>query len=388
VKIPITRPYFDDAERKAILEPLETGWVVQGPKVAEFERLFAEFVGSRFAVATTSCTTALHLAAVVSGVGPGDEVIVPSLTWVATANIVEETGARPVFVDVCLDTFNVDPRVVLGALTSRTRALIPVSLFGLSAPMSPLVAIARARELHVIEDDACALGAYEDGRHAGLRADMACFSFHPRKAITTGEGGMVVTDSEGQAVRLRSLRDHGASTSDLARHHSPRSYELPAFNVLGFNYRMTDFQGALGVAQMQKLPWILAQRRRVAERYDTLLAEAGWLRTPRVPEGSVHGYQSYVCLFAPETPTLANVESLHRRRNRVMDTLQGAGISTRPGTHAVHMLGFYSLKYNLHPEDFPNSYMADRLSLTLPLSAQMTEDEQQYVVDAVRRIVP
>jgi perosamine synthetase len=388
VNIPITRPYFDDAERKAIVEPLETGWVVQGPKVAEFERLFAEFVRSRFAVATTSCTTALHLAAVISGVGPGDEVHVPSLTWVATANLVEVTGARPVFADICLDTFNINPSAVPGVVTPRTRAVIAVSLFGLSAPMSALVDIARARGLYLIEDDACALGAYDDGQHAGLRADMACFSFHPRKAITTGEGGMIITNREDYAVALRSLRDHGASTSDLARHHSPRSYELPAFNVLGFNYRMTDFQGALGVAQMQKLPWILAQRRRVAERYDSQLADIGWLRTPQVPDGSVHGYQSYVCLFAPETPTLANVESLHRRRNAVMDALQEGGISTRPGTHAVHMLGFYSSKYGLRPEDYPNSYMADRLSLTLPLSAQMTEDEQQYVVDAIRRVVP
>ena len=384
MKIPITRPYFDEAERQAVIGPLETGWLVQGPKVAEFERLFADFAGSPHAIATTSCTTALHLALVAFGIGAGDEVILPSLTWVATANVIETVGARPVFVDVCLDTFNVDPGAVARAITPRTRAMMPVSLFGLSAPMDAILELARPRGIRVVEDDACAIGACYHGRHAGTMADAGCFSFHPRKAITTGEGGMIVTADAEVAARMRSLRDHGASTSDLARHQSARSFVLPEFNVAGFNYRMTDLQGAVGVAQMAKLKWILHERARVARRYDELLADVPWLRRPHTPAQLVHGYQSYVCLFAPEEPTLANVADMHEQRNRVMTVLEQAGIATRPGTHAVHMLGYYRSKYALEPETLPNCLLADRLTMALPLYAQMTEDEQQFVVSTLK----
>jgi len=387
VKIPITRPFFDAAERDAVLAPLESGWLVQGPQVAEFERLFAEYTGSPHAIATSSCTTALHLALVALAIGAGDDVIVPSLTWVATANVVETVGARPIFVDVSLDTYNLEPDGVARAITPQTRAILPVSLFGLSAPMGPILEIARARNLRVIEDDACAIGAYYHGRHAGTAADTGCFSFHPRKAITTGEGGMIITADDGLAVRMRSLRDHGASVSDLARHQSSRSFVLPEFDVVGFNYRMTDLQGAVGVAQMGKLEWIMEQRARVARRYDQRLADIPWLRRPAVPPGFVHGYQSYVCLFAPEEPTLANVAALHEGRNRVMAALEQAGIATRPGTHAVHMLGYYRRKYRLDPAALPNSLFAERLTLTLPLYSQMSEDEQDSVVSALAAAV-
>jgi perosamine synthetase len=383
MKIPITRPYFDDAERQAILEPLESGWVVQGPKVAEFERLFSAFVGAKHAVATTSCTTALHLALLAAGVGPNDEVIVPSFTWVATANVVELIGARPVLVDVRLDTFNIDPDAVARAVNSRTKAILPVSLFGLSAPMQKIRSIAERRGLRVVEDDACALGAYFQGRHAGTTADLACFSFHPRKAITTGEGGMVITNDDGAARCVRIMRDHGASLSDLARHDAGRSHDLPNFDVVGFNYRMTDLQGAIGVAQMRKVTWLLEQRRRVAKRYDALLADVPWLRRPATAPECVHGYQSYVCLFAPAPPTLGNVDDLHRRRNAVMEAMARSGVSTRPGTHAIHLLGYYRSKYGIQPELYPNSLIADRLSIALPLAPQMNDAEQEYVASTL-----
>src|SRR5713226_2473800 len=187
MRIPISRPYFGDEERAAIVEPLETGWVVQGPKVAEFERLFGAYAGAANSVATSSCTTALHLSLVGLGVGPGDEVLLPSFTWVATANAVEMVGAHPVFVDIDLDTFNLDPARVEAAVTSRTRAIIPVSLFGVSAPIDPIMQIAAGHDLMVVEDAACAVGSWYRGRHAGTIAHAGCFSFHPRKAITTGE---------------------------------------------------------------------------------------------------------------------------------------------------------------------------------------------------------
>ncbi len=386
MKIPISQPYFGEEERRALLEPLETGWVVQGPKVAEFERRFAEYTGAPFALATTSCTTALHLSLVALGVSPGDEVIVPAFTWVATANVVEMQGARPVFVDIELDTFNIEVSQIERAITARTKAIMPVSLFGASAPMQPIMDIARKYDLKVVEDDACAVGARYHGHHAGTLADIACFSFHPRKAITTGEGGMVITSDQPIADQIRSLRDHGASKSDLARHLGARSYLLPDFNVVGYNYRMTDLQGALGVAQMARLEWILQQRIRLARCYDAALSGLSWLRPPVLPKDCCHGYQAYVCLFQPESPNIGNVARLNAQRNALMDKLEVDGIATRPGTHAVHMLGFYRDKYGIKAEDYPNALLADQLTLTLPLYAQMTPEEQQYVIASLQEL--
>jgi dTDP-4-amino-4,6-dideoxygalactose transaminase len=384
MKIPITKPYFGTEEKEAILEPLETGWVVQGPKVAEFEQKFSTYTGTKHALATTSCTTALHLALIALDVKPGDEVIVPPFTWVATVNVIEMLGAKPVFVDIELETFNIDYTKIEAAITPRTKVILPVSLFGISAPMHPIMEIARQHNLKVVEDDACATGAWYQGHHAGTLADLGCFSFHPRKAITTGEGGMVITNDEEIARTLQSLRDHGASKSDLARHHGNRSYILPDFDIVGYNYRMTDFQGAVGSVQMDRLEWILEQRTRLAQRYDLALKNISWLRSPVLPSTYKHGYQSYVCFFQPEEPTIKNVADLNARRNKLMDELDTAGIATRPGTHAVHMLGFYREKYGINPEDFPNAYLADQLTLTLPLFVQMTEDEQGYVIERLK----
>jgi perosamine synthetase len=388
MKIPISKPFFGEEERRAVVEPLETGWVVQGPKVAEFEKRFADYTGTPHAIATTSATTALHLALIALGIGPGDEVIVPAFTWVATANVVAMCGAKPVFVDIELETFNIDVAKIEAAITPRTKAMIPVSLFGLSADMSAIMKLARKHDVKVVEDDACATGSWYHGHHAGTLADIGCFSFHPRKAITTGEGGMLITASDEVDALVRSLRDHGASKSDLQRHLGSRSYVLPDFNVLGYNYRMTDIQAAVGVEQMKRLPTLLTMRGAVAKRYDEELASIDWLRTPLTPAGSTHGYQSYVCLFRPEEPTVKNVRELHEQRNALMDALEAAGVATRPGTHAVHMLGLYSGQYGIKPEDFPNAYIADQLSLALPLFAQMTAEEQQYVIASVRAHAP
>lgn len=381
MKIPISKPCFDEEERKAILEPLESGWVVQGPKTAEFEKRFSEYTGSPNVVATSSCTTALHLALAALDIGPGDEVIVPAFTWVATANVVEMQGAKPVFADIELDTFNIDASKIEKLITSKTKAIMPVSLFGISAPMGTILEIAGKYGLKVIEDDACATGAWYHGHHAGTLANIGCFSFHPRKSITTGEGGMLITGSEEIAAKVRSLRDHGASKKDPSKQAG--SYILPDFNIMGYNYRMTDLQGALGVAQMKKLKWILEQKTIKASIYDKALSKTGWLRTPVIPEGCVHGYQSYVTLFSPEEISLDNVETLSGKRNALMDKLEAAGIATRSGTHAVHMLGYYRDKYGIKPEDFPNAYFADKLSLAIPFYPQMTEEEQQYVIKEI-----
>lgn len=377
--IPITRPVFGAEELRAVQRPLESGWVVQGPFVKEFEDRFSAFAGVSHSIATSSCTTALHVAVAALGLGPGDEVIVPAFTWVSTANVVEYMGARPMFCDVDLRTYNIDAGQAESLVTPRTVGIIPVHLFGLCADMDAILRMAKARGLWVLEDAACGFGARYRGRHAGAFGDAGCFSFHPRKSITTGEGGMITTCREDLDRLSRSLRDHGASRSDLARHAGMAAFLLSEYARLGYNYRMTDIQGALGCAQMERAAWVLGERARRARLYDEMLAGMDWLRTPRVPDGCVHGYQAYVCLFCPEEPALANAERLHRARNALMARLEAQGIATRQGTHAPVILGLYAEKYALRPEQFPNAYLADRLTFTLPLYPQMTDEEQATV---------
>jgi dTDP-4-amino-4,6-dideoxygalactose transaminase len=373
VSIPITRPLFDDRESQAVADVLRSGWVSQGPRVGEFEAAFARYAGSRHAVATSSCTSALHMALVALGIEAGDEVLLPAFTFVATANAVEYCRATPVFVDIDLDTFNIDLGQIERRITPRTRAIMPVHLFGLAANMPAILDIARRHRLRVIEDAACAVGTRTSGRHAGTFGDAGCFSFHPRKVITTGEGGMLITDDGALAQRVRSLRNHAAVVSDLER-HAANGAQLPGFPEIGFNYRMTDVQAAIGIAQMEKLDAILDRRRALAARYDTALRPISWLRTPHVPAGDVHSYQSYVVLIARDAPT---------SRDQLAAALEGCGIATRQGTHAVHALECYRTRYGLSPQDLPNSWEADQRSLTLPLYPTMTVAEHDRVVEAV-----
>jgi dTDP-4-amino-4,6-dideoxygalactose transaminase len=386
--IPISRPYVADEEMAAVQEPLRSGWVAQGPRVAEFERRFAQFTGVEHAVATTSCTTALHIAVAALGAGPGDEVIVPAFTWVSTANVVEYVGATPVFCDVTLESFNLDPGLLAGLVTERTVGIIPVHLFGRAAAMDAVNELARRHGLWVLEDAACALGTRVGGAHAGALGDAACFSFHPRKSITTGEGGMLSTNDSELAKLARTLRDHGASRSDLERHTQRGSFRLADYDHLGFNYRMTDIQGALGAVQMERAEWILGERARQAARYGDALADLDWLRQPAVPAGEDHGWQAYVCLYAPQEPTAANAGALQERRDALMADLEDDGIATRPGTHAPVETGLYRGRYGLRSGQYPAAHLAERLTLALPLYAGMTAAEQERVVDALHRHGP
>lgn len=380
--IPITRPVFDQKERDAVAAVLESGWIVQGPKVKEFQEGIARYTGCQHALAVTSCTTALHLSLVALGIGQGDEVILPAFTFVATANVVEYVGATPVFVDIDLKTFNIDPSLVEQAVTPRTRAMIPVDLFGLCADMEPLLKIASRHHLKVIEDAACAIGGWHHGSHAGSMGDAGCLSFHPRKSITTGEGGMLLTNDDRIAWETERLRDHGATLSDRARHEQGLPL-LPEYPVVGYNYRMTDIQAAIGVEQLKKFPMILERKRHLAKMYNEALTRLPWLIPQATPPGYLHGYQAYVCLFSPEPPTLANAARLHRQRNELMRKLQGKEIATRQGTHAPVLLEYYARKYGLKPEQFPHAYLADLLTLALPLYGQMTDDEQLMVCESL-----
>ena len=365
--VPIARTDLKDAEIQSVLAPLKSGWLVQGPKVQEFEQKWSSFTGSQHSIAVTSCTSALHLSLAALGFGLGDEAVVPAFTWISTANVVEHLGGKVVFCDIKLDSFNIDLEMIQSKITNKTRAILPVHLFGLSADMSPINDLAEKNGLWIVEDAACGFGTRYGDKHVGTLGDTGCFSFHPRKAITTGEGGMVTTNDDALAIKIRRLRDHGAAITDLQRHHGPRPFLLADHPEAGYNLRMTDIQGALGSAQMDRAVEIVLERQRLASIYDDAFAELNWLQTPIFEEGFSHGYQSYPCIFQPEPITLSSIPRINEARNAWMDHLQNEGVSTRPATHAVHMLSFYRNKYALKPEQFPNAYAANHCSISLPL---------------------
>ena len=375
--IAIARPCMGEEEWQALREPIMSGWLTQGPKVAAFERRFAEIHGVRHAVATTSCTTALHLALLAVGTGPGDEVIVPAFTWVASANAVLYCGATPVFVDIDPVTFNMEVDRALAEVTERTRAVMPVHLFGLCADVTRLRA-GLPETVAVVEDAACAAGARLGERFAGGLGDVAAFSFHPRKSVTTGEGGMIATDDDVIAARVRQCRNHGAAVSEEQRHAGPKPYLLPDFDMLGFNYRMTDLQGALGLVQIEKLEGFIAERARWAAWYRAALADLDWLRLPEEPAQGRHAWQAFVCTVDPARAPMT--------RNEMMERLHAAGVATRPGTHAVHMLGYYRERYGFEPDTFPVARDAELHSLALPLHNRMTRDDYGHVNDSLRAL--
>lgn len=372
--IAISLPATGEEEWQATREPLMSGWLTQGPKVAAFEKAFATRHSVKHALATTSCTTALHLALVALGIGPGDEVIVPAFTWVATANVVLYCGATPVLADVDTVTYNIDPADVARKLTPRTKAVIAVHLFGLCANMDALQKVVPGH-VPIIEDAACAAGGSYQGRPAGTLGAMAAFSFHPRKSITTGEGGMLTTNDDRLATTADQLRNHGASISEEQRHHGPRPYLLAEFNLLGFNYRMTDLQGAVGLTQLTKLDTFIAERQRWSDHYRERLSRLNWLRLPEAPAGSAHAWQAFVTYVDPDRAPMP--------RNDIMERLQKKGISTRPGTHAVHMLGYYRERYGLKPDDLPGARDCDRYTMAIPLHNRMSADDYDYVTSAL-----
>lgn len=374
--IQISQPMMGQEEWEALKEPIFSGWLTQGPKVAELQQLFAERHQVKYALAVSNCTTALHLALLAVGVKPGDEVIVPAFTWVSTANAVIYCNAIPVFVDVDPVTFNIDVKKIKEKVTSKTKAIIPVHLFGLCADID---AIKREfPNLKIVEDAACAAGSGYFGKPAGSLGDIGCFSLHPRKSVTTGEGGMLTTNNEEASNLMDMLRNHGASISEEQRHKGPKPYILPEFNLSGFNYRMTDLQGAVGVVQIKKLDKFIDERQKWADYYTNELVSIPWLRTPQVAEGYKHGWQSYV-LFIDEKKS-------PMKRNDIMEFLQQEGISTRPGTHAVHMLGYYANNYKIKPEDYPGAFACNEYSMSIPLHNKMVEEDYYYIIEKIKSI--
>jgi perosamine synthetase len=374
MEIPITRPHLAGGEAEAVAEAIASGWISQGPRVREFEEAFAARVGAADAVATTSCTTALALALHVCGVGPGDEVIVPSLSFIATANAVWHCGARPVFADIDPRTYNLDAAAAERAITPRTKAIMPVHQIGLPADMDAFLELAERYEVALVEDAACAIGASYRGRSIGSLGPLACFSLHPRKVITTGEGGMIAVQDPAVAERLRRLRAHGMDTSDLAR-HSAQDIVVEAYPERGWNSRMTDIQAALGLCQLQALDEILERRRVLAECYTAALERIPYIEAPYDPPYAERTWQSYCVRLAPGAPI---------DRTELMRSLLRDGISTRRGVMAIHEEAAYA---SSAPADLPYTEAATRETLMLPLFPDLTEEQQDYVIERLAACV-
>jgi perosamine synthetase len=371
-QIPLLRPWTDEEEVQAAAEAIRSGWLSQGPKVMQFEQQVARFVGAEHGVATNACTSALHLTLHLSGVGPGDEVVVPSFTCMATANAVHHAGGQPVFADIDPRTYNLDPHSAAAAVTSRTKAILVVHQIGLAADMEPFVKLAAERGLMLVEDGACSLGASSRGKRVGGIAAPTCFSFHPRKMITTGEGGMITTNDAALADSARRLRATGASISDLERHKA-KGVLVQKYGEVGYNYRMTDVQAAIGLVQMKKLDAMLEQRTRQARFYDAAFGSMDEIEPPYVPPETTHAYSSYLIRLRG---------GARIGRDALLRKMAERGISCRVGIQPLHKEPFYESRWaGLH---LPETEAAAQTTMFLPIFPGLKEEDQLRVVTAVR----
>jgi dTDP-4-amino-4,6-dideoxygalactose transaminase len=373
-RIPVMKPFLGPEEADAAAEAVRSGWVAQGPRVAEFERRFAAAVRAEQGVALSSCTTALHLGLVLLGVGEQDEVIVPSLSFIATTNAVRYVRATPVFADVEAATGNLTAKTVEAALTPRTRAVILVHQGGMPADVDEIRAVCDPIGVPILEDAACAIGSTYQGRPVGAGAPLAAWSFHPRKLLTTGEGGMLTLADADLAARARRLREHGMSVSAADREAGGGAL-IEQYLEVGFNYRMTDIQAAVGLVQLTRLEVVVAERRRLAACYSELLAGIEGLHTPADPAYGTSNYQSYVIRLGPQ---------IAAERNAVLAALAADGISARRGIMAAHLEPAYA--GHPHP-DLPVTEEVTARSLILPLWHGLTDSDQGRVVESLRRVV-
>lgn len=385
--IPIAKPYFSGSETERIAEVMESGWVCQGPMVANFERAVASYTGAKYAVATSSCTTALHIAMLVNDIGPGDDVICPSYSFIATANGITYSGARPRFVDIDPLTLNIDPLATKAFIEAnytpqlqhketgnRLKGILVVHQIGIPADIDALQQIAGSYGLTLMEDSACAIGSSYKGKPIGSSGNIGTLSFHPRKVISSGEGGMLLTDDHSKEEMARVLRAHGASISDFDRHKSGSASLYESYNVLGFNYRMTDIHAAVGLAQLERLDYLIERRRLIASRFNEAFAQIPQLEIIDPPEYvSSWNYQSYPIRLAFGTCI---------ERDDLMGRLLQEGIATRRGIPPIHKEPVYEQGLRL-----PNTESVSERSLFLPIFPQLTEQEVEHIIRAVSHCV-
>jgi perosamine synthetase len=369
--IPIAKPYFKVEEARAAYDAVLSGWVTQGPKVHEFEEAFAKYVGSKYAVAVSSCTTALHLALIVAGIKSEDEVICPSLSFIATANSIRYTGAKPVFAEVDDLTYNMDAKHTESLITPKTKAILIVHQMGFPADIDAFKQLCKKYNLQLIEDAACAVGSSYKGKKIGSHSDLVCFSFHPRKVITTGDGGMITTSNEEYYNRLKRLRQHGMSVSDRVRHSSTKVI-FEEYTELGYNYRMTDIQAAIGIAQLNKLDWIVSERRKIAEKYNNAFININCLHIPFEKNENISNYQSYSIYLKKEVQIT---------RNELMQKMLDEGISTRRGIMTIHRELAY--KHCCENLILPVTERVSDRSILLPLFVQMKEQEINKIISCL-----
>ncbi|MDY6931340.1 MAG: DegT/DnrJ/EryC1/StrS family aminotransferase [Halobacteriota archaeon] len=360
--IPLTRPYFNSDELKEIETVLNSGWVSQGPKVIEFENKFAEYIGSKYAVAVTNCTCALHLSLLALGVGVGDEVLVADFTHPATGHSVLYCGSKPIFIDVDKRTYNINPDLLEDKITENTKAIIPVHIFGQPANMDPILEIASDHNLYVIEDAACAHGAKYKGKNSGTMGIVGCFSFHARKGVTTGEGGVVVTNDKELADEIRNLSTYGTTTCN---NNGADEFTITKFIKLGFNYKMSDISAAVGVAQLRKLDSLIEKRILLAKYWDEKIGELDFIEPPFCIEDVKHVYQSYVCLVDQKI-----------MRNTLIERTRRMGVQTQIGTYACHIQPIYNSE-----QKCLNSFDLYKRSISLPM---YFKESEEVIDDAIR----
>lgn len=373
MKVPVAKPFLAKEEAQAAYETILTNWVTQGPRVQEFEEKFANYVGSKYAVAVSNCTTALHLALIVAGIKEGDEVICPSMSYIATANCIKYVNATPVFAEVKRETYNIDPTDIRKKITAKTKAVIAVHQIGLPFEIDEVKAICEEFNLVLIEDAACAAGSSYKGKKIGSHSDLVCFSFHPRKVITTGDGGMITTSNEGYASRLKLLRQHGMSVNDRIRHLSDKVIVEDHLEV-GYNYRMTDIQAAVGIHQLAKLDEIIAGRRAIAAQYLQAFKSIPYIELPNEGESNFTNWQSFSIYIKSNSPI---------SRNELMQALLDVGISTRRGVMTSHRESAYA--YLRNEVNLPVSEDAADNSIIIPLYVPMSQAEIDYVISEFKK---
>tara|TARA_Y100000589_G_scaffold45501_2_gene38256 strand:- start:8932 stop:10059 length:1128 start_codon:yes stop_codon:yes gene_type:complete len=372
-KVPIAVPYLGKEEAEAASEVILSGWVTQGTKVAEFEKVFADYVGSNYAVALSSCTTALHLSMIVAGVNEGDEVICPSMSYIATTNCIKYVGAKPVFAEVN-EHYNLDVKDVESKISSKTKAVLIVHQIGMPADIDAFKELCERKGLILIEDAACAIGSEYKGRKIGSHSDLVCFSFHPRKILTTGDGGMIATSKEHFYNRLKTLRQHSMSINDRVRHESKKVI-IEEYPEIGYNYRMTDIQAAIGIEQLKKLDLIVSERRKVAQRYINAFQYIDSIILP-IEVGDIKtNYQSFSILLK---------ENALVSRNDLMQKLLDNGVSTRRGIMTSHREKAYSGEYDYN---LPLTEKISDNSLLLPLYFPMAEKDVDHVIKMVKKFL-